>query len=229
MSTPSFYAVIPASVRYDDLLKANAKLLYGEITALCSFKCYCWADNKYFAELYKVDPKTISRWISQLENGGYLKIEHFPEQGNKRKIYIEISAKNLVTKKSLPSDKKVTTLVTKKSLPSDEKVTPIYESITNINTMIRERSALAFLEVNFPYEFEVLMMQNKSRINDFVKFSEMFEATVEQERLLFELPVLRGRFKKFARNWIDNQVKFDGKVVAIDGQESEVYKKLRIS
>ena len=60
------------------------------------------------------------------------------------------------------------------------------------------------------------MMQHKSRINDFEKFSEMFEATVEQEGLVFEQHVLSGRFKKFARNWIDNQNKFDNKVIDLN-------------
>jgi hypothetical protein len=77
-------------------------------------------------------------------------------------------------------------------------------------------SALAFFKNNFPTAFENLMMQHKSRINDFVKFSEMFEATVEQEGLVYEQHVLSGRFKKFARNWIDNQDKFDNKVIDLN-------------
>lgn len=31
---PSYYSIIPATIRYDKELKANEKLLYGEITAL---------------------------------------------------------------------------------------------------------------------------------------------------------------------------------------------------
>lgn len=71
---PNYYAVIPATVRYDKALTANAKLLYGEITALCNAKGYCWATNGYFAELYEVSKASISNWIGQLVNGGHLKV-----------------------------------------------------------------------------------------------------------------------------------------------------------
>ncbi len=67
-----YYAIIPANVRYDDNITPNAKLLYGEITALCNDKGYCWATNKYFSKLYKVTDRTIQDWINQLEAGGYI-------------------------------------------------------------------------------------------------------------------------------------------------------------
>jgi hypothetical protein len=78
MQTPNYYAVIPAEVRYDETLPANAKLLYGEISALCNKEGYCWATNAYFAKLYKSSNVTISRWFSALENAGYIetKIEY---------------------------------------------------------------------------------------------------------------------------------------------------------
>lgn len=68
----SYYAVIPAIVRYDRELTGNAKLLYGEITALCNEKGYCWATNQYFADLYDVSKKTITQWIKQLEKRKYV-------------------------------------------------------------------------------------------------------------------------------------------------------------
>lgn len=68
----SYYAIIPANVRYDNDLTPNAKLLYGEITALCNEKGYCWANNEYFASLYGVSKQSISSWISQLSSKKYI-------------------------------------------------------------------------------------------------------------------------------------------------------------
>ena len=70
--TPTYYAIIPADVRYDKDLRPNEKLLYGEITALSDKHGYCWATNRYFAELYEVTPKCVSKWINHLIEKGYL-------------------------------------------------------------------------------------------------------------------------------------------------------------
>ena len=68
----AYYAIIPANVRYDKDLAPNAKLLYGEITALCNEKGYCWASNQYFAELYGVSVLSIKRWVNSLVAKGYV-------------------------------------------------------------------------------------------------------------------------------------------------------------
>ena len=73
---PNYYAVIPANVRYDKNLKANEKILYGEIAALLDKTGTCYASNNYFARLYKVDPSAISKWISNLEKNDYLEISY---------------------------------------------------------------------------------------------------------------------------------------------------------
>lgn len=72
MNEPSYYAVIPANVRYDKNLTPRAILLYGEITSLCSKNGFCWASNQYFANLYGVSKVSVSKWISELENNGYI-------------------------------------------------------------------------------------------------------------------------------------------------------------
>ncbi|MHC5226916.1 helix-turn-helix domain-containing protein [Enterococcus sp. LJL99] len=69
----SYYAIIPAEVRYDKNLIPSAKLLYGEITALCNEKGYCWASNDYFANLYSVSKTSVKKWLKSLENNGYIK------------------------------------------------------------------------------------------------------------------------------------------------------------
>ena len=72
---PNYYAVIPATVRYDKELKANEKLLYGEISALAQKSGYCWASNNYFAELYNVSTVSISNWINHLKERGYIDVK----------------------------------------------------------------------------------------------------------------------------------------------------------
>ena len=76
MEKPNYFAVIPASVRYDENLKMGEKLMYGEITALTNKTGECWASNNYFAELYKVTPQAISKWIKNLEKNNYIIIEY---------------------------------------------------------------------------------------------------------------------------------------------------------
>lgn len=112
----NYYAIIPADVRYDKRLKPLARLLYGEITALCNEKGYCWASNSYFAELYEVSDITISRYISELKEYGYIKCVYDKTQENidKRKIYIIPSYQNGQDR----INKNDNTVLTKQSIPS---------------------------------------------------------------------------------------------------------------
>ena len=89
--SPGYWAVIPAPVRYDDRIPANAKLLFGEISALCDRKGFCWAKNDYFAELYGWAPTTVTRLISSLRDAGYLVVEMVPTSGgSERRIFAGI-------------------------------------------------------------------------------------------------------------------------------------------
>jgi len=91
---PGYYAVIPAKVRYDKSLCPNAKLLYAEITALADKEGYCWASNKYFADLYDVNRSSITHWIKQLLESGYIRQELIYGQGKpniqERRIFISM-------------------------------------------------------------------------------------------------------------------------------------------
>lgn len=78
-----YYAIIPATIRYDKNITPNAKLLYAEITALCNEKGYCWASNAYFAELYGVSKTSISNWISSLQKNGYISVDMIYKENSK--------------------------------------------------------------------------------------------------------------------------------------------------
>jgi len=123
IENPNYYAIIPANVRYDKGLKANEKLLYGEITCLTHSTGVCYASNDYFANLYGVSKETISRWVSNLKKCGY--------------IDVTITYKN----DGKTIDKRVITLLTKKSIPYCEKNQyPIDEKVKDNNTSINNTS-----------------------------------------------------------------------------------------
>ena len=75
MENPNYYAIIPAKVRYDNELKGNEKLLYGEMTALANKEGYCTATNTYFSKLYAKHKDTIQEWISKLKSKGYIETQ----------------------------------------------------------------------------------------------------------------------------------------------------------
>ena len=87
----NYYAIIPATIRYSKELKPAEKLLYGEITALTNIKGYCYASNRYFANLYNVTLHTVSQWISHLEKLQYITLEMIRDNNKvikERRIYI---------------------------------------------------------------------------------------------------------------------------------------------
>lgn len=90
----SYYAIIPAEVRYDPRLTPNAKLLYGEITALCNKKGYCWATNEYFSDLYGKSIVSVSKWVNSLILFEYIYAE-YPEDGTNRLLSLNPFKKTL--------------------------------------------------------------------------------------------------------------------------------------
>lgn len=86
---PNYYAILPANVRYDKRLSANAKLLYCEISALANVKGYCYASNNYFSELFSVDSRSVQRWLYNLKDYGYITMDFDDNKDLRtRKIFI---------------------------------------------------------------------------------------------------------------------------------------------
>lgn len=92
--SPNYYAIIPADVRYDENLRANEKILYGEITALSNKTGVCYASNNYFARLYKVTPAAVSQWINHLKTNNYIDVDYLKENNQIRYRVIRLRGIN---------------------------------------------------------------------------------------------------------------------------------------
>ena len=152
---PNYYAVIPATVRYDNRLKPNEKLLYGEISALSNKYGECFATNSYFSELYETSKETASRWISHLVELKYITID-FTYKNESKEI-----DKRIIKIGTLPIDKKINTYCQNNQEGIDKKIKDNNTSINNISTSssIEEKNLFDFIQENFgrtlaPIEYE---------------------------------------------------------------------------
>lgn len=76
------FALIPASVLYDDELPATAKLLYGEIYRLSHANGYCYASNAEFIRIVGCSGKTVSRLITALAERGHIRVKMIRRYGS---------------------------------------------------------------------------------------------------------------------------------------------------
>lgn len=131
---PSYYAIIPANVRYDQNLPGKAILLYGEITALCNQKGYCWASDDYFAKLYGVTKMTVQNWLKSLERENYISREVTYKKDTKEIEHRLIRIEMTPTKKNLgtPTQKNFrdnTTSINKNHSKAEKKDSIDYQKI----------------------------------------------------------------------------------------------------
>ena len=174
MNKPNYYAIIPAEVRYSNL-KPNAKLLYGEITALSGKLGYCYATNNYFAELYDVSKNTVSRWISDLNKLGFINIK-VERNENKQVIKRKIG---IIQKDNSPIYKM-----------SKENITSI-NNTSNIN-ITKEKFILEVMTFDYP----------KDMLDDFINYwTEGKKKMRYQKQNTFEIKLRLLRWKKNQKIW----------------------------
>ncbi|MEE0866190.1 MAG: helix-turn-helix domain-containing protein [Clostridia bacterium] len=85
-----YYAIIPSTVLFNENLKSTEKLLYAVITILANKEGYCFASNSYLGGLLNAQPHTISKWVSNLKEKGFVCLEMIKnEKGEiiQRRIY----------------------------------------------------------------------------------------------------------------------------------------------
>ena len=87
--SPNYYGILPASVRYCKDLNPHAKILYTELSALTNKNGYCHATNAYFANLYQVSERAITKWFKELSEYGFIEIQIIRNQsGTFRRIVL---------------------------------------------------------------------------------------------------------------------------------------------
>ena len=166
-SKNNYYAIIPATVRYNKDLKPNEKLLYGEITALANSKGFCFASNRYFAELYKVTIHTVSQWISHLEKLGYVNIELIKDDKKEikeRRIYI--SDTPYIQKDTYPYVLKSTYPIYKKVQDNNIniKIDDLFLFIINNSEKISNEFYLIINKLEFNYTTDILSIMQEDKI-----------------------------------------------------------------
>ena len=174
MNKPNYYAIIPAEVRYSNL-KPNAKLLYGEITALSGKLGYCYATNNYFAELYGVSKNTISSWISDLKKLGFIN------------VLIERNSNKQVVKRCIGITKKIDTPILKKLKENNTSI----NNTSNIN-IIKEKFIAEVMTFDYP----------KDMLEDFINYwTEGKNKMRYQKQSTFEIKLRLLRWEKNQKNW----------------------------
>ena len=88
---PGYTALLPPRVRYDQELRSTGKLLYAEISAMADVTGFCWATNRYLADLLGISRNTVTELLAELEDHGYIMISVIRDENNQvteRRLYI---------------------------------------------------------------------------------------------------------------------------------------------
>ncbi len=154
---PSYFATIPANVRYDKNLKDKAKLLYGEITALCNKDGFCWAKNEYFADLYGVTKTTVSTLIKNLVDNGYIKSKIIYKEGTKEILNRYLSIVIDPLKKNL-KDNNINIIINKKE-EEKEKIIDFYNNNFGLITPYIAENIFSYLEDGLQQDLIIRAME----------------------------------------------------------------------
>jgi len=190
---PSYYAIIPAEVRYSKKLTPNAKLLYAEITALCNMNGKCTASTEYFCRLYEVSRVSIQKWLKNLEDNNYIKRVNIYLQGSKQ------------------IDTRVITLI---NTPCKEKFTD-NTNINIINTNLTDSNKKAFFKKPTVEEVHQYCNERKNKVcaDAFIDFYESKDWMVGSNKM--------KNWKACVRTWEKREAKKPKTMSKLDAQINE--------
>lgn len=84
----SFYAILPAPVRYCEDLSSTEKLVYAELSAMVDDKGFCSPTNKQLGDIMGLQVRAIIASITNLRKQGF--IQTYLAENHIRTIQIKL-------------------------------------------------------------------------------------------------------------------------------------------
>jgi hypothetical protein len=197
---------IPKNIWLIENLKPTYRIFLAEIDSLDNGQG-CTAKNEHFSKLFGLSKNRCSEIIKMLSEFHYITISYVRNQANEVRF---LNVKDPFGKSNPHSVSRQT--------PSISRQTPSISRLPNIKDLViqksstKEKEARAFdyLELKCSLRLEQeFLMKYKSKIKDFEKFVLDFNDKVTIEKLTYDSDTLLARISSYARNWIQNQEKFN--------------------
>ena len=193
---PSYYSILTADVRYSADINWFEKVLFSDITSLTNKNGYCTASNKYFAKVFGVSVRTISRAISNLSEYKFIQCVIVRDEQNEiimRKIYLCHSV-------SIPMDKSVHTPMAN-SVDTPIAKNGVYNNTSNINNINNNNKK----NINTKKENQYMSFMNFDGMDH---VSEVFIELCQYDKLIEKFSVQQVHDKIIGLDeWQKNQPK----------------------
>lgn len=197
---PDYYVLIPSHVRYCKDLKPIERLIFGEITCLCNSKGYCWARNNYFADLFQISARSVSRYINHLKSLDFITVKI---ERDERKMVI----KRIIKIVNYNIDKTVDT-------PRQNCPPPIDRTVQYNNTRINNKKDILFNKFWDAYN---LKKSRKVCYDKFINLSlEICEKCIVAAKEYSD-SIADKKFQKHPSTWL-NQGCWDDEIVNNNNQ-----------
>lgn len=203
---PNYYAILTAEVRYDHRLSAMEKLIYAELTALSNAQGFAFPSNEYLATLYGTSERSISRYIFNLQDFGYIRINEIKKGvGTVRKIYINNNSNPLDKNGESRLDKTVLNPLDKSGecyLINNTRDLIIQDSNRESNDIKLDKSNKIGVEITLPLIEKIYLNNNFKRFSyeRFFNYYSMQDWTFNNGRKINEKHLV-----KLMQNWENSE------------------------
>ena len=85
MSEGTYWAILTAPILECARISDGAKLFYAQISRYTNSRGYCWASNRALSEELGIGERTVSRYVAELEEAGFIQTELVGVSDRKRR------------------------------------------------------------------------------------------------------------------------------------------------